>query len=1315
MKVDISFCSGLAVRLVPRDSRDGLRVTSTDSSELSDYKTNFKILHDSAYALMISFGRLEDDCCVPPLLRSSKLFKKRYRYYNLRIATLLYLIIYLSNSSFEKDIRSLYLNKTHFNLKTLYFAEVTAMGNCISVSRIKKQRSLPISNLSMASSSLSSHSSAPASNSPIPNLSIASSSTINISQSASASSLPLLNLSMTSSSSSSQSAPASYPPLQNFSMASSSLSSPSSAPTSYSPIPNLSIASSSSISQSASTSYLPLPNLSMASSSLSSQSSAPTSYDVFLSFRGEDTRKTFVDHLYSALKQRLIHTYKDDETLPRGVSIGPSLLKAIKQSSIALIIFSKNYADSSWCLDELEFIMKCNVETGLIVMPIFYDVDPSEVRKQKGDFGEGFAKQKAKNITKIESWRKALVDASNISGWEPKNIANGHESKFIKEIADKIFDRLFPSVLDIDDGLVGMRTRLQEMKAQLEMASGEIRMLGIWGVGGGGKTTLATSVYMEISHQFEGSCIVENIRGESSKNGLEQLQDKLLSSIFKRKVEVHSITEGKNMIKTMLRHRKVLILLDDVDKLDQLQALAGSHNWFGGGSRIIITTRDEHLLRVHKVNQVYPVRLLSDDEARLLFKIHAYNEGNPIKDYEKLSLRVVSYASGLPLAVKVLGSFLYDKDEKEWMSALDRLKDVPEMEIVRKLKISYDGLNTLEKDLFLDIACFFRGMSMKSKHDGMEILEACGYHPCIGIKILREKALITINRDGKFDMHDLIQEMGHFIVRGEDPDNPEKHSRVWKHNEIRNMCSRGAIMQNDKIKAIRYCGDDHRGHTSPFCMIVSNLKQLRWLKVYIMEYKYDEIKAPTFLSNELRYINWKHYPTSPFPESFQPVKMVVIKLEYSLQKELWMGYKHLPHLKVLQLSRMENLLRTPDFRGLPCLQKFVLERCPRLEEIHPSLGNHSSLEYLKVSRCDRLQMFPTIVQMDKLKTLKIDECHKISKFPKIQANMKSLVKLSLDHIGIEVLPSSIAERCSKLETFLRKLGISYCHLKDGKIPSHIGELSTLQELALRGNDFTRVHFSLTQLTQLRCLDLSDCERLVELPKLPSSLAILEADQCTSLATVGDCHTDCKRLCIVSITYGATITDGSRLLESMLQGNPIEDHYMHLAVRSDEIPKGFIPRLCKGSKRTLQLPNNWRDDFCGLLMCAVFSHDFNLHTNTISIEQPISDEGMDSGQNDVVWEERMGSTSTWVGYISFGSLRHTCWWDHTHDTRSLSIDVLYCNLLGVRLVPRNSRDGRLRETSTDSSELSDYKPRFKILHDSAYALKIFLSQYKKSYT
>jgi hypothetical protein len=152
----------------------------------------------------------------------------------------------------------------------------------------------------------------------------------------------------------------------------------------------------------------------------SSSSSHQWKYHVFLSFRGEDTRKSFTDHLYAALKQKGIFTFRDDEELERGRPISLGLLKAIEESLFAIIIFSKNYASSTWCLDELVKIMECKKKMGLIVLPIFYDVDPSKVRKQTETYAQAFVeheKQLKENIEKVHTWRVALREVTNLSGW----------------------------------------------------------------------------------------------------------------------------------------------------------------------------------------------------------------------------------------------------------------------------------------------------------------------------------------------------------------------------------------------------------------------------------------------------------------------------------------------------------------------------------------------------------------------------------------------------------------------------------------------------------------------------------------------------------------------------------------------------------------------------------------------------------------------------------------------------------------------------------------------------------------------------------
>jgi hypothetical protein len=163
----------------------------------------------------------------------------------------------------------------------------------------------------------------------------------------------------------------------------------------------------------------------IASSSCSSSSTmCGCTYHVFLSFRGTDTRKNFTDHLYTALKQNGIFTFRDDEKLERGKTIDSELMKAIEESKIAIVILSKDYALSSWCLIELAKIIECMKKTRLIVLPVFHYVDPSDVRYQRGTFAEAFAKLEERfkdNIEDVNTWRAALTDVANLSGFDLRN------------------------------------------------------------------------------------------------------------------------------------------------------------------------------------------------------------------------------------------------------------------------------------------------------------------------------------------------------------------------------------------------------------------------------------------------------------------------------------------------------------------------------------------------------------------------------------------------------------------------------------------------------------------------------------------------------------------------------------------------------------------------------------------------------------------------------------------------------------------------------------------------------------------------------
>ena len=165
----------------------------------------------------------------------------------------------------------------------------------------------------------------------------------------------------------------------------------------------------------------------MASSSNTSSSDMVTLpkrknyYDVFVTFRGTDTRFNFTDHLFAALQRNGIVAFRDGNDLQRGESIAPELRRAIEASQVFIVVFSKNYASSTWCLRELEKILECSQLHGKRVLPVFYDVDPSVVRKQSGNYEKAFAEHEEtfKNDSQmVQRWRETLTQVANLSGWD---------------------------------------------------------------------------------------------------------------------------------------------------------------------------------------------------------------------------------------------------------------------------------------------------------------------------------------------------------------------------------------------------------------------------------------------------------------------------------------------------------------------------------------------------------------------------------------------------------------------------------------------------------------------------------------------------------------------------------------------------------------------------------------------------------------------------------------------------------------------------------------------------------------------------------
>ncbi|KAM5569752.1 hypothetical protein ABKV19_016987, partial [Rosa sericea] len=569
------------------------------------------------------------------------------------------------------------------------------------------------------------------------------------------------------------------------------------------------------------------------SSSSSSSSSHPWKYHVFLSFRGEDTRNNFTGHLCSALRQKGINTFMDDQ-LRRGEEISTALFQAIEQSRISIIVFSKNYASSKWCLDELVKILEWKKSNQQLVRPVFYKVDPSDIRNHRGSFGEALANHECKfkdNSDKVQKWKSALSEAAHLSGWP---LLNEHcsESSVIHEIVKEISEQVINSAyMDVAKYPVGIKPRVQEIH----------KLLGVEG----------RDVHMTL----------------------------LCDNLKRTNLKVANEARGITMIKEMLQYKSVLLVLDDVNDIDQLNNLAGECSWYGMGSRIIITTRDKQLLTGHSVNLIYKVEELAHHEALELFSRNAFKRNKPLDGFAELTERAIRYAQGLPLALSVLGSSLCGGNVEKWQAALDGFKSPKIREV---LKISYDGLDDTVKEVFLDIACFFKG---DYTDHVIQTLEACCRKPAkYGINVLIDKALINTST-GHIWMHDLLEELGRDIIHKESPNDPGKRSRLWFHEDVYHVLTENTGTTNVIGIKVELPKD-----SNVICLSGTTFSNMRNFRLFIHRAgRYSGVIDS--LPNSLRVVDWLEYPLQFLPANLIPRELALINMPRSRITVLGDGYK----------------------------------------------------------------------------------------------------------------------------------------------------------------------------------------------------------------------------------------------------------------------------------------------------------------------------------------------------------------------------------------------------------------------------------------
>ncbi|KAG0588049.1 hypothetical protein KC19_2G211700 [Ceratodon purpureus] len=820
-------------------------------------------------------------------------------------------------------------------------------------------------------------------------------------------------------------------------------------------------------------------------------------YDVFISHRGPDTKTGFVSFLHRDLEAAGLLAFLDCKSIDMGEDSWECIEDAIRKTPIAVVVFSESFAQSEWCLRELHVMLHT---PSVKVLPVFYKVRPSEVRfPESGQLKDGFQKLIGRHDkNSIEQWRADLEQASKLMGWEHAGAQGRLEGDLVKEIVEKVLNLANkPLPLFVGDYVVGIKEVVEDIIQTIETKK-TILMLGLWGMGGIGKSTLARELYNRLRGRFDASCYIEDVTEKVLQGGVVKVQNLILKDLCRN--EAHIVVEDKSRGKTILEERlsknRVLLVLDDVCDSDAMGFWI-TRKMLSNGSLCMVTSRDRRVfelscsLDMNEEVHIQHVQGLSDVDCRRVFASYAFGGVSKVKpELERMVASISKACGGVPLVLKVCGSLL--KNEANvlvWNEVMEKLNTgfiMNEEKIFGCLRMSYDTLQEEYQEMFLDISCALIGERCSY---AICVWNASGWSASLGVRTLVERALVTVDGGGRFNMHDHLRDMGREIERkGRMGDGVIR--RLWMPKFL-------ALLEEDEelpTSLQTLIAHNHKSDTEGHRHIDMGVSHLKELRIFLCK---GDINVTTSLPKNVVWIGFRQM--NNFPVIPEMNRLVIMDLESSSIRAVCDSVRNASKLEMLNLSYCSELHLLPHSFGMLKRLRDINLRCSGIQSLPESFGELSNLEVLNLTLCSQLRSLPHSFGMLKrlrdiqlglsgiqslpesfgelinLEVLNLSSCSQLCSLPHSFGMLKRLRDIQLGLFGIQSLPESFGE-LSNLEVLI----LSYCH-KFRSLPHSFGMLKRLRDINLEWSGIQSLPESFGELSNLEVLNLTLCSQLRSLP------------------------------------------------------------------------------------------------------------------------------------------------------------------------------------------------------------------------------------------